>query len=135
MAHVLYQKHKITRHLMRRDTWKRTRKMFLQLLPIILIFLVFNIPLISVGLLAISDPWYNTIPYFYANSLSFCLALFMPFAILSRQTIIKRRLFIFLRFRPLNRTGVMTITAPPIQLFNTQVSQKIAAPTTMTNPI
>jgi hypothetical protein len=71
ISHVLYQKHKISRRLMRQETWMRTRKMFLQLLPIVFIFLVFNMPLITVGLLAISNPWYNTTPYFYVWSLSY----------------------------------------------------------------
>lgn len=82
ILHVLYQRRKISKHLIQRETWKRTRKMFLQLLPIALIFLAFNMLLSIVGLLAISYPWFNTVPYFYANSLSYCLPMCMPFAAL-----------------------------------------------------
>ncbi len=129
ISHVLYQKQKINKHLVQRDTWKRTRKMFLQLLPITFIFLLFNMPLIIVGLLAISNPWYDTTPYFYANYLTYCLSLFMPFAVLSKQTAIKKRLFTLLRLRQFNRTAPTAITALPMRLANTQATQKVAATT------
>jgi hypothetical protein len=133
ILHVLYQKHKITRHLVRQDAWKRTRKMFLQLVPIALIFLIFNMPLIIVGLLAISDPWYNTTPYFYVNSLSYCLSLFMPFAVLSKQATIRKQLFNLLRSAGLNRIAPVTITAMPMRLMNTQVNQKMGVTIEKTN--
>jgi hypothetical protein len=126
ISHVLYQRHKISRHVVQQDTWKRTRKMFLQLLPIALIFLIFNMPLIIVGLLAISNPWYDTIPYFYVNSLSYCLALCMPFAILSKQTIIKRRISTLLRLRRFNQTRPATMNTMPMRLMNTQLTQRVA---------
>jgi hypothetical protein len=103
--------------------------MFLQLLPITFIFLLFNMPLIIVGLLAISNPWYDTTPYFYANYLTYCLSLFMPFAVLSKQTAIKKRLFTLLRLRQFNRTAPTAITALPMRLANTQATQKVAATT------
>ncbi len=114
---------------MRQETWMRTRKMFLQLLPIVFIFLVFNMPLITVGLLAISNPWYNTTPYFYVNSLSYGLSLFMPFAVLSRQTVIRKRLSTLLRLGRHNRAAPLTITALPMRLMNTQATQKVSTAT------
>lgn len=99
-SHVIYQKHKIRRHLANQEIWKRTRKMFLQLLPITLLFLVFNMPQIIIGLLSISDTWYAITPYFYASCLAYCLPICMPFAILSKQkTIQKRLLILFTRQR------------------------------------
>jgi hypothetical protein len=135
IIHVLYQKHKISRHLMRQETWKRTRKMFLQLLPITFIFLVFNMPLIIVGLLAISNPWYNTTPYFYVNSLSYCLSLFMPFAVLSRQITIRKRLSNLLSLRRPNQIAPTTTTALPMRLLTHQTVQKMAEATVVANGV
>ena len=114
ILHVLYQRRKISKHLIQRETWKRTRKMFLQLLPIALIFLVFNMPLIIVGLLAISYPWFNTVPYFYANSLSYCLPMCMPFAVLSAQKTMRMQLFAWLRRRKLNQLAPATLNTRPL---------------------
>lgn len=125
ICHVLYQRHKINKHLIQRETWKRTRKMFFQLVPIAFIFLIFNMPLIIVGLLAISNPWYNTIPYFYVNSLSYCLSLTMPFAVLSKQTQIRNRLSTFLRLRRLNRIVPNTMTGLPMRLKNTLTARNV----------
>ena len=119
ILHVLYQKHKIRRHLIRQETWRRTRKMFLQLLPITLSFLVFIMPLITVGLMAVSDPWYETIPYFYVNCLSYCLPLSIPFVILWKQKLIRRRLLLLLRRRNLTRiTPIILIHGPPLPIMN-----------------
>ena len=112
ILHVVYQKHKISRHLATRDIWKRTRKMFLQLLPITMVFFIFAMPLNIVGLLAVTDPWYNTTPYFYVNSLSYCLPLSIPFAILSKQKLIWRKLLILFRWRRVNRIVPIIITRP-----------------------
>ena len=125
ILHFLYQKYKMSRYLMRQESWKRTRKMFLQLLPILFLFLIFNMPLIIVGLLAISHPWFNTIPYFYANSLSYCLPLFIPFAILSKQTEIRKRLAAILTITQFNRTVPVTLAAPQMQLATIQTAQRI----------
>ena len=124
ISHVLYQRQKISRHLIQQQTWHRTRKMFHQLLPIAFIFLVFNMPLIVVGMLATSDSWLYTTPYFYANSLSYCQSLFMPFAILSRQNTIRKQLANWLRLRRVNRTAPMTTAAPPpaIRLENVPIT-------------
>ena len=130
---VLYQKHKINRHLMQQGTWKRTRRMFLQLLPITFIFLVFNMPLIIVGLLAISNPWYNTTPYFYVNSLSYCLALFMPFAALSRQREIRKRLSTLMRLGRLNGIVPIIVITLPMRLLNTQTALKMTTAIVMIN--
>jgi hypothetical protein len=121
--HVLYQKQKISKHLMQQDTWKRTRKMFLQLLPITFVFLLFNMPLIIVGLLAISNPWYDTTPYFYGNYLTYCMPLTIPFAVLFKQETIRKRLFTLLRLRQFNRTAPIAIAALPMRL----MTQKIGA--------
>ncbi|CAF4272979.1 unnamed protein product, partial [Adineta steineri] len=118
-SHVFYQRHRVSKHLTQQNIWNRTRKMFLQLLPITIIFLIFNMPLIIVGLLAISNPWYNTTPYFYVNSLSYCLSLCMPFAVLSRQSVIQKRLATLLRLRRLNRTRPTNISVMPLRLGNT----------------
>jgi hypothetical protein len=123
--HVIYQRHKIGKHLIQPKTWKRTRKMFLQLVPIALIFLIFNMPLIIVGLLAISNPWYNTIPYFYVNSLSYCLSLFMPFAILSKQTIIQKRISNIIRLTRFNQIAPIPLTRFPLRLMNTQTVRNV----------
>lgn len=120
ICHVLYQKHKINRRLLRRETWKRTRKMFFQLLPIVVIFLIFNMPLIIVGLLSTWNPWFNTTPYFYVNSLSYCLSLCMPLVIFSKQKPIQKQLRIFFRWRRFNRTVPQTITAMPLRPIHTQ---------------
>jgi hypothetical protein len=125
ILHVLYQKNKISRRLMQRGTWKRTRKMFLQLLPITFIFLAFNMPLIIVGLLAISNPWYDTTPYFYVSPLVYCLSVFMPFAVLSKQTVIRQRFFTLLRLRRPNRTVPVTMTALPMRLLIIQTAPKM----------
>jgi len=131
ISHVLYQRHKISRRLVRQDTWKRTRKMFFQLVPIAFIFLVFNMPLIIVGLLAISNPWYNTTPYFYVNSLSYGLSLCMPFAVLSKQTAIQRRLSTLLRLRRFNQIVPIITIGLPMRLLNTQTAQQTATATAM----
>ncbi|UJR12215.1 hypothetical protein I4U23_016392 [Adineta vaga] len=96
---VVYQKYKISRNLMQRRIWKRTRKMFLQLLPIGFLFLLFNIPVITVGMLGIYDPWFNTIPYYYANLFEYFLPLLMPFAILSKQKQIQKQFVKLLKLR------------------------------------
>jgi hypothetical protein len=129
ISHVLYQRHKIGRCLTQRRTWKRTRKMFSQLLPITFIFSICNVPLIIVGLLAVSNPWYNTTPYFYADFLSYCLSLFMPFAVLSRQTVIRKRLSTLLRLRHLNRTAPATMAALEMRVRNIQVPKRTVAAT------
>lgn len=121
IIHVLYQRHKLRRHVAQRDTWKRTRKMFLQLLPITLTFLVFIMPLIIVGLMAIINPWYATLPYFYANFLAYCLPLVIPFAVLSKQKVIRRRLLLLLRCREANRIA-------PVILGNGPLIRKMNAP-------
>ena len=119
IIHVLYQRHKIRRHVAQRDTWKRTRKMFLQLLPITLTFLVFIMPLIIVGLMAIINPWYFTTPYFYVNFLAYCLPLAIPFAVLSKQKVIRRRLLLLLRCREANRIApVILVNDPPVRKMN-----------------
>ena len=97
IVHVLYRKRKMSRRLMKKQTWKRTRKMFLQLLPIAFIFLFFNMPLIIVGLLAISDSLYNTTPLFDTTCLSYGLPIFIPFAVMSRNVEIRNRLLTSLR--------------------------------------
>lgn len=125
ILHVVYQRHKISRSLAQRETWKRTRKMFLQLLPITWIFLSFTLPLITVGLLAISDPWYSTIPYFYVSFLYYCLPLLVPFAVLSKQKVIQRRLLVLFRIRPLNRIAPMMATGLPMRINNSQETRKI----------
>ncbi|CAF1424001.1 unnamed protein product [Adineta steineri] len=107
ILHVLYQRHKISRHSTQRNIWKRTRKMFLQLVPIAFIFLAFNMPLIMVGMLSITDPWYDTTPYYYANSFSYLLPLLMPFAVLSKQKEILKRLRILFKLRGANRIATL----------------------------
>lgn len=112
ILHVLYQKHKIGRHLATRNTWRRTRKMFLQLLPVTLIFFLFAMPINIVGLLAVVDPWYNTTPYFYVNSLSLCLPLSIPFAILSKQKLVQRKLLVLFRWGRANQVLPIILTRP-----------------------
>ena len=114
ILHVLYQKHKISRHLTQQQTWKRTRKMFLQLLPITSMFLLFIMPLIIVGLLSISNPWYGTTPYFYVVMLSYCWPLCVPFGVLSKQPVIRKRLFTLFRPRRFNRPAPIVAAASPI---------------------
>ena len=109
ISHVIYQKHKISRHLINQETWKRTRKMFLQLLPITLIFSVFNMPLIIIGLLSISGTWYAITPYFYASCLSYCWPICMPFAIISKQKTIQKRLFVLFIRRRTNKITPMAM--------------------------
>lgn len=118
ILHVVYQRHKIKRHLLQRRTWKRTRKMFLQLVPITLIFLLFIMPLIILGLLSASDPWYGEEPYFYANTFSYCLPLLAPFAILSKQRTMYKRIFALYRRAQVNRI------VPTIMLTNTRLIRK-----------
>lgn len=120
ISHVLYQRHKINKRLIQQDTWKRTRKMFLQLLPVTFVFLLFNMPMIIVGILAISDQWYYTTPYFYANFLTYGWPLFLPFAILSNQNIIQKRILILLRLGQVNRNAVMIIATVPMRNMNIQ---------------
>ena len=127
ISHVLYQKRKISKRLIQRDTWKRTRKMFLQLLPVTFAFLAFNQPLIIVVLLGIVDPWFFTTPYFYANNLTYCWSILMPFAILSRQPAIKKRLFTILRLERFNQTAPISTTAGSIKTRNHPVIQKPSA--------
>lgn len=127
ILHVLYQRYKISKHLMQPNAWRRTRRMFLQLLPVVVIFLVFNMPLIIVGLLAISDPWYNTTPYFYVNSLSYCLALCMPFAVLSKQKTMRRQLSVWLRFRTFNQIRAAAVTGLPMRSVKTHTIHKSLA--------
>ncbi|CAF1254125.1 unnamed protein product [Adineta steineri] len=103
ILHVLYQRHKISRVSTQRNTWKRTHKMFLQLVPIGFIFLAFNMPLIIVGMLGITNSWYYTTFYSYTNSFWYCLPLLMPFAILSRQKEILERLRILFNLQGANR--------------------------------
>ncbi len=59
----------------------------------------------------------------------------MPFAVLSKQTAIRRRLFTWLRLRRFNRTGTMTITAQPIRLGNTHATQRMAEMTVKSNGV
>jgi H+/gluconate symporter-like permease len=118
ITHVLYKKRKNSKHLMQQDTWKRTRKMFLQLLPVTFAFLLCNLPLIIVVLIAIANPWFFTTPYFYANNLTYCWSLLMPFAILSKQTAMKKRLFNFLRLTRFNRTVPIATDRGRTQLRN-----------------
>lgn len=119
ILHVVYQKYKIRSHLIRQETWRRTRKMFLQLLPITLAFLVFIMPLITVGLMAVSDPWYETIPYFYVNCLSYCLPQSIPFAILWKQKLIRRKLLLLLRRQNLARIApIVFIDGRPLPMMN-----------------
>ena len=125
ILHLIYQRHKISRCLVQRKTWKRTRKMFLQLLQITFTFLSFTLPLITVGLLAIFDPWYSTIPYFYVSFLYYCLPLLVPFAVLSKQKVIQQRLFILFRIRPANRIAPMMDTRLPMRLINSQKTRKV----------
>ncbi|CAF1163081.1 unnamed protein product [Adineta ricciae] len=122
LAHTLYQRIKANKHLIQQSIWKRTRKMILQLLPIATIFLIFNLPLITVGLLAISNPWYNTTPYFYANCLSYGLALCMPFAILSKQKLIRKRFISLVRPNRMNRTTPQTRIVIPLHKFKQTVA-------------
>lgn len=126
ISHVIYQKRKINKHLMRQDTWKRTRKMFLQLLPVTFAFLLCNLPLIIVVLLAVVNPWFFTTPYFYANNLTYCWSLLMPFAILSKQSAMKKRLFNLLRLTRFNRTVPITTGRERMQLRNNQTTQRTA---------
>ena len=116
ISHVLCQRQKISRHLIQQQTWQHTRKMFLQLLPLAFTFLVFNMPLIIVGILATFDAWFYTTPYFLTYSLSYCQSLCMPFAVLSRQSVIKNRLIHFFRRRHLNQTAPTTMAVPRIRL-------------------
>ncbi|UJR12517.1 hypothetical protein I4U23_016692 [Adineta vaga] len=109
---VIYQKYKISRNLMQRRIWKRTRKMFLQLLPIGFLFLLFNIPLITTGMLGVSDPWFYTSPYYYTNLLSYFLPLLFPFAILIKQEQIQKtfmKLFKIRRTIRIQPFGTVTI--------------------------
>lgn len=105
ISHVLYQRHKISRHLIQRQTWQRTRKMFHQLVPIAFIFLIFNMPLIIIGVLGASNSWFYKTPYFYVKSFSYCQSFCMPFAVLLRQKIIRKRVANLLKFRRPNRTA------------------------------
>lgn len=125
ILHVLYQKHKIGRHLMRNETWKRTRKMFIQLLPITFIFLFFTMPLIVVGLLAVSYPWFSTTPYYYVVFLSYGLPLCTPFAVLSKQPIVKKRLFALFRRRRLNQIPPMHTNDMPMRFMRSTAIQKL----------
>lgn len=124
ILHVLYQRYKISHHLNQQNTWKRTRKMFLQLLPITFVFLLANMPLVIVGLLSVSDPWYNTTPYFYVNCISYCLPLIIPFAVLSKQKVIRYRLLALVTRQRANRIIPFTMRNTPRHLMNTQTMQK-----------
>ena len=127
ILHVLYQRHKIRRHLAQLQTWKRTRKMFLQLLPITSIFLFFTMPVIIVGLLALSDPWYSTTLYFYINFLTYFLPLFAPFAILSKQKVIQRRLLALFCPRRFNQIMPVMRTANSMRAVNIHAARKVPA--------
>ena len=124
ILHVLYQKHKISRHLTQPNTWKRTRKLFLQLLPITFIFALTNMPLFIVGLLSVSDPWSGTTPYFYVNCFSYFLPLITPFAILSKQRVIQNQLFVLIGLRRFNRTEPVMIRVAAVQRINTKTILK-----------
>lgn len=124
ILHVLYQKQKIGRHLMHRDTLKRTRKMFLQLLPIMATLLLFGTPVIIVGLIGIANPWYGTIPYSYASILFYFLPLFIPFAIFSKQKLIRRRLLTCLTGRLWNRTVPATMMPMTMRTMNVQMNRE-----------
>ena len=119
ILHVFYQRQKISKRLNQQNTWKRTREMFLQLLPITFLFLLTNLPLVIVGLLSVSDPWYNTTPYFYVNCISFCLPLIIPFAVLSKQKVIRYQVSALIIRRRLNRTRPITIRTTGRHLMNT----------------
>ncbi|UJR12127.1 hypothetical protein I4U23_016304 [Adineta vaga] len=103
VLHVIYHKYKISRHAIRRGIWKRTRKLFLQLFPIAFIFLTFNIPVITVGMLGVNYPWFNEIPYYYTNLLYYFLPMFMSFAILSKHKKIRNQFIILFKLRRRNR--------------------------------
>lgn len=122
ISHVFYQRHKISKRLIQQDTWKRTRKMFLQLIPVTVLFLSFNMPMIIVGILAISDQWYYTTPYFYVNLLTYGWPLFLPFAILSNQNSIQKRILILLRLGQGNRIAPMITNTAPMRNMNTQTT-------------
>jgi hypothetical protein len=132
ISHVLYQKRKASKRLMQQDTWRRTRKMFLQLLPVTFAFLLCNLPLIIVVLIAIGNPWFFTAPYFYANNLTYCWPLLMPFAILSKQTAMKKRLFDLLRLTRFNRTVPIAVGRGRMQLSNRQTTQRMTATAAIT---
>ena len=127
ILHVLYQRHKISRHLMQRETWTRTRKMFLQLLPITGIFLVSIMPLTIIGLLGVSDPWYSTTPYFYALFPSYCLSLCIPFIILFKQKVVLRRLLTLFQSTRGNRIALPGTKIVPIRLGNNQSIGNVTA--------
>ena len=127
ILHVLYQKHNISRNLTRHEAWKRTRKMFLQLLPITVVFLLFMMPVITVGLLSASDPWYGTTPYFYVNSLSYCLPLCIPLVVLSKQTLIRTRLLRLFCLRTANQIAPIFNTAQPMRLMKNQGMRKMTS--------
>ena len=125
ILHVLHQRRKISRHLTQRETWKRTRKMFVQLLPITFIFLLFTMPVTIVGLLSVSNPWYATTPYLYTTHLAYGLPLMTPFAVLSNQKVIQKHLFALFKPRRLNRTAPATIRGRPIQQVDTRTTVKV----------
>ena len=104
ILHVVYQRHKIARHLIGQETWKRTRKMFVQLLPITLTFSLFTMPVTIVGLMGVSNPWYSAIPYPYVSLLSYFLPLFAPFVILFQQKAIQGQLRTLIIPRRFHRT-------------------------------
>lgn len=114
IVHVLYQRQKISRHWTQRETWKRTRKIFIQLLPITSIFLVFVMPATIVGLLAVSNPWYGTTPYLYTVYLAYGLPLTMPFAVLFNQKVVQRQLFALFKPRRLNQ--IAPLATRPAQM-------------------
>ena len=133
ILHVLYQRRKVSKHLSQQNTWKRTRKMFLQLLPITFLFLLTNLPPVIVGLISVSDPWYNTTPYFYVYCISYCLPLIIPFAILSKQRVIRYQLLALITRRRLNQTRPITMGTSTRHLMNTTVQKCKATPNQSVN--
>ena len=119
ITHVLCQRQKISRCLTQRETWKRTRKMFVQLLPITSIFLLFIMPVTIVGLLAISNPWYGTTPYLYTVYLTYGLPLTTPFAVLIKEKVVQKQLVALFKPRRLNQTAPVAIRASPVQHVDT----------------
>ena len=95
ILHVLHQKRKMTKNLgsmQLRKTWRRTRKMFAQLLPIALIFLLFQLPYVVVNVVGSTQESFISSASFYTNYLPYCLEIFMPFAVLMNQKKIKDHL-------------------------------------------
>jgi hypothetical protein len=127
--HVIYQKEKMRKNrtnVVLRQTWKRTRKMFLQLVPIMLIFLLFETPYAFNNLLGATTQWSNTMVTFYTGYQAYCLEIFMPFVVLSRQQEIRKHLLIKLRITS-NRT-----VAPEAQVQTLAVKRSVPDKVLMT---